>query len=48
MTYAEKLIGKANRDRKELSREYGVSENSIVWIGNNRYIIIIDGKEIRI
>lgn len=48
MTYAEKLIEKANRDRQELSREYGVSENNIVWIGNNRYILIIDGKEIRI
>lgn len=39
-------IEKAIKDKKELAEMYGVSISSIVWIGNNKYIIIKDGKEI--
>lgn len=48
MTYAEKAIKKAQKDKMELSQEYNLSENTIVWIGNNKYIIIRNGEEIRI
>ena len=43
-----KCIEKSIRDKKELSIQYGVEESSIIWIGNNHYIIVKDGKEIRI
>lgn len=39
-------IDKAQKDKKELAKEYDVSESSIVWIGDNKYILIKDGKEI--
>lgn len=39
-------IEKATKDKKELAKIYGVSVSSIVWIGNNKYIVIKDGKEI--
>ena len=39
-------IEKATKDKKELAEIYGVSVSSIVWIGNNKYIVIKDGKEI--
>ena len=41
-------IEKAQRDRTELAREYNVSLSSVVWIGDNKYIVIKNGKEIRI
>ena len=41
-------IDKAQKDRKELAKEYDVSESAIVWMGDNKYIVIKDGKEIRI
>lgn len=41
-------IKKAVKDKAELSAAYGVPESSIVWIGNNHYIVVKDGKEIRI
>ena len=41
-------IEKAAKDRIELAEEYGVSTSSIVWIGDNHYIVIKDGKEIKI
>lgn len=41
-------IEKAQKDRKELAQQYNVSTSSIVWCGDNKYIIIKDGKEIRI
>ena len=41
-------IEKAMKDKKELAIEYGVSISSIVWIGDNKYIVVKDGKEIRI
>ena len=41
-------IDKAKKDRVELSIEYGVAISSIVWIGDNHYIVVKDGKEIYI
>lgn len=46
--YARKAIEKAIRDKESLARSYDVSVTSIVWINDNKYIVIKDGKEIRI
>ena len=40
-------IEKAKRDKEELAKSYGVPISAIVWIGDNKYIVIKDGKEIR-
>lgn len=42
------MIEKAAKDKMELSSQYNVSVSSIVWIGDNHYIVIKNGKEIRI
>lgn len=39
---------KAIEDKKKLAKEYGVPISAIVWIGDNHYIVVKDGKEIRI
>ena len=41
-------IIKAEKDKRELSKIYNVSVSSIVWVGNNKYIVVKDGKEILI
>lgn len=41
-------IEKAKKDKKELAMSYDISEVSIVWMGDNHYIIVINGKEIRV
>lgn len=41
-------IEKAFRDKEALAKKYNVSSSAIVWTGNNHYIIVKDGKEIRI
>ena len=46
MNMAEFFIAKAEKDRAELAREYNVDTSSIVWIGDNKYIVVKDGKEI--
>lgn len=43
-----KPIDKAMRDKQELAEEYNVSVSAVVWLGDNKYIVIKDGKEIRI
>lgn len=43
-----KSIEKAQRDKKELAVFYNVPESYIVWIGDNHYIVIADGKEIKV
>lgn len=43
-----KAIEKAIKDKKELAEQYNVSTSNIVWMGNNKYIVIKDGKEIYI
>ena len=41
-------IEKAITDKAELAKQYDVSISSIVWIGDNKYIVVKDGKEIKI
>ena len=41
-------LEKAIKDKAELAAQYGVSISSIVWIGDNRYIVVKDGEEIKI
>ena len=41
-------IEKAQKDRKELAQQYNVCYSSVVWCGDNKYIIVKNGKEIRI
>lgn len=44
-----KLMEKVQRDKKELATIYNTDESNIVWIGDNKYIVVTrDGKEIRI
>lgn len=43
-----KSIEKAQRDREEIAIEYGVSASAVVWIGDNKYIVVKDGKQILI
>ena len=45
---AEFVIEKAAKDRVELAQQYGVPSSCVIWIGDNKYIVIKDGKEIRI
>ena len=47
--YIDKLWEKVARDRKSLATSYNTDESKIVYIGDNKYIVITkDGKEIRI
>ena len=41
-------IDKAKKDKIELSKSYSVPVSAIVWIGDNKYIVVKDGKQIRI
>lgn len=41
-------IEKAVKDKADLSKEYGVSTSSVVWMGDNHYIVVKDGVEIRV
>lgn len=41
-------IEKAIKDKAELAKQYDVSISSIVWIGDNKYIVVKDGIEIKI
>lgn len=41
-------IEKASKDRESLAKEYGVPVSSVVWIGDNKYIVVKEGREIRI
>ena len=43
-----KVIEKAMKDKNKLAKEYDVPISSIVWLGDNHYIIVKDRKEIRI
>lgn len=45
---AEKAIEKAMKDKEELAAEYGVPVSAVVWIGDNKYIVVKDGREIYI
>ena len=48
MTMGEFMLEKARKDSIELAEEYGVPRSCVVWIGDNHYIVVKDGKEIRI
>ena len=41
-------IKKVQRDKEELAQSYEVPISAVVWIGDNKYIVIKDGEEIRI
>ena len=41
-------LEKAISDKKDLSKQYGVPVSAIVWIGDNHYIVVKDGREIKI
>lgn len=41
-------IKKAQKDKKEIAKKYNVSYSAVVWVGDNKYIVIKDNKEIRI
>lgn len=41
-------VEKAKKDKEELAKSYDVPVTSIVWMGDNKYIVIKDGMEIRI
>lgn len=43
-----KAIAKAQKDKIELAKQYNVSSSSVVYIGDNHYIVVKEGIEIRI
>ena len=44
-----KLMEKVYRDKKELASSYNTDESKIIYVGDNKYIVVTrDGKEIRI
>lgn len=44
-----KLMEKVHRDKKELASSYNTDESKIIYVGDNKYIVVTrDGKEIRI
>lgn len=44
----DKLILKAQHDKKELAIIYSVPISSIVWVGDNRYIVIKNNSQIKV
>ena len=46
--FYKKQYEKIQRDKKALSESYGVAESAVVYIGDNKYIVVKDGREIRI
>lgn len=42
------MIEKASKDKLKIAQKYNVSPSSIVWMGDNHYIVVKDGKEIKI
>ena len=46
MVLYSKAILKAERDREELAKEYDVPISAVVWLGNNKYAVVKDGKTI--
>ena len=47
--YFDKLMEKVRKDKKELAKAYSTNLSSIVYIGDNKYIVVLpNGKEIRI
>ena len=44
----DKLFDLIRRKKQELAISYEVSESSIVFIGDNHFIVVKNGNEIRI
>lgn len=44
----EKIINKVSKWKQELAQAYNVPESCVIWRGNNRFIVLKDGKEIYI
>ena len=43
------FIEKIQRDKKELASSYNTDKSKIIYVGDNKYIVVTrDGKEIRI
>ena len=47
-SYAEKAIHKAMKDKRNLAALHGVPVSSIVWLGENRYIVVKGREELRV
>ena len=45
MTKSEKSIEKASKQARELEKKYNAP---VVWMGGNKFIIVKDGKEIKV
>ena len=45
MTRAEKAIEKASKQARELEKKYNAP---VVWMGGNKFIVVKDGKEIKV
>ena len=43
-----KAILKAEKGREELAKEYDVPISAVVWLGDNKYAVVKDGKTIYI
>jgi hypothetical protein len=41
-------IEKAIKDKAELAKAYNVPVSAVVWIGNNKYIVVTEKGEIKI
>lgn len=44
-TMNNKVIENAQKAKEELAKLYGVPVSSIVWKGDNKYILVKNGKE---
>ena len=40
-------IEKAQKDKLEIAKKYNIPISTIVWIGDNHYIIVKNGIEIK-
>lgn len=48
MTKAEKAIERAIEAKKKLCKIWDVDMSHVIWCGYEKYIVIKDGKEIKI
>lgn len=48
MSFARRAIEKARRDAEKIAESYNVPVSAVVWIGDNKYVVVKDGKQIRI
>ena len=44
----ESVLDKVIKDKNRLAKIYSVPVSAIIWTGNNHYIIIKSGEEIKI